>query len=164
MIHSRVSLLAFVALFGSAAWFFADAATGTAGAASTATPPPGAIATPSPADAVKTATFTLSFLEPGGRIKLGEQTLELSLDAKPRDAKITLGGSLAGIHVRTLARAVRANGVPGVWCELTIEGAKDAELGYLAVTFPSEPTAAASAATKFKGAKGAPILAVLTRK
>lgn len=108
------------------------------------------------------ATVTLSFLEPAGRIKIGEQKLELPLDGKAKETALTLGGSVEGFRVRTVSRDVKVNGeIDGLWVELTILAKDGSEAGYLAVTFPDAP--GASAATKFKGARGAPIAAVLTR-
>ena len=115
-----------------------------------------------PVTPAKTAAITLSFLEPAGRIKIGEQKLELNLDGKAQETALTIGGSVEGFTVKTVSREVKVNGeTPGLWVELTIVGKNGAEAGYLAVTFPDAP--GSSAATKFKGSKGAPIAAGLTR-
>lgn len=124
----------------------------------------GAAPAASPAPAAAETAVTVSFLEPAGRIKIGEQKVPLALDGKAHQTALTLGGSLAGFSVKEVSRDVKVNGqAPGVWCELTILGKDGAEAGYLAVTFPAEPSPVVSAATKFKGAKGAPIVAVVTR-
>ncbi len=117
--------------------------------------------------AAKTAPLTVSFLEPAGRIKIGEQKLELALDAKPHETALSLGGSLDGYKLRTLAREVKVTGASGttagLFCELTVLGKDGAEVGYLSLTLPADASPAFSASTKFKGAKGAPLLAVVTR-
>lgn len=116
-----------------------------------------------PASAPPKPAITVSFLEPAGHIKIGEQRVELSVDGKASETPLTIGGSVEGFRLRTVSRDVKVNGEnPGVWCELTILAKDGSEAGYLAVTLPNA-AAGASAATKFKGAKGAPIAAVVTR-
>lgn len=122
---------------------------------------------PPAAAPAKTAALTVSFVEPGGRIKIGEQKLDAPLDAKAHETALSLGGSVEGYKLRTLAREVKITGAAGtaagVFVEITVLAKDGTETGYLSVTMPAEPSLAFSASTKFKGAKGASLLAVLTR-
>jgi hypothetical protein len=136
------------------------------GSATAKVAPTGA-ATPA-ASKAGTATVALlaSFLEPAGREKFAEQRLDLPLDAKAHETALTSGGSVEGLRLKTVTRDVKVNGAAsGVWCELTVLAADGSEAGYLTVVFPKDAAASAvvSASTKFKGAKGVPVLIVLTR-
>jgi len=120
-------------------------------------------AAPSPTATSAGPSLLVSFLEPGGRIKIADQKLPLALDAKPHDTALTQGGSLEGFRLRLLSRPVNVNGVHATFVELTILGKGSSEAGYLTATFPDDDKGAASASTKFKGAKGDPLAAVITR-
>lgn len=114
-------------------------------------------------------TLTVSFLESASRIKLGAATISLALDGKAQKHPLSIGGSVEGITLRTIARPVTVESkgtstARGVWFELTALDGSGREVAYLAVTLPETPAPGASVATKLAGrAPGEEISLVVTR-